>query len=75
VLVSSLLIGRMLARFAPGREVAACLMYAIVVSIFDLTPMLGDNGCFPALLSVLIVVGGAGWGRYRRLGAAEPAKN
>jgi hypothetical protein len=32
IVVSSLLIGRMLARWAPGRELAACVMYAIVSS-------------------------------------------
>lgn len=69
VLVSSLLIGRMLARWAPGRERAACVVYAVLVSIYNLVPMLGDNGGFTALLCVLIVPAGAAWGRYRRLGA------
>jgi hypothetical protein len=36
--VSSLWIGRMLARKAPGRELAACLVFAVLVSIYDLTP-------------------------------------
>jgi hypothetical protein len=69
VLVSSLLVGRMLARWAPGRELAACLMYAVLVSIYNLVPMLGDNGAFSALLCILIVPAGAAWGRYRRLRA------
>ncbi len=70
VLISSLLVGRILARWAPGRELAACLMYAILVSIYNLVPMLGDNGVFSALLCILIVPAGAAWGRYRRLSAA-----
>jgi hypothetical protein len=67
VLISSLLVGRMLARRAPGRELAACLMYAILVSIYNLVPMLGDNGGVAALLCILTVPAGAAWGRYRRL--------
>ena len=35
VLVSSLLIGRMLAHWAPKRELAACVVYAILVSIYN----------------------------------------
>jgi hypothetical protein len=69
VLVSSLLIGRMLARWAPRRELAACVVYAILASIYNLVPMLGDSGVFSALLCILIVPAGAAWGRYRRLGA------
>ena len=68
-LVSSLLIGRMLARWAPRRELAACVVYAILASIYNMVPMLGDNGAFSALLCILIVPAGAVWGRYRRLGA------
>ncbi len=66
VLISSLLIGRILARWAPGRELAACLIYAILVSIYNLVPMLGDNGGFSNLLCILIVPAGAAWERYRR---------
>jgi hypothetical protein len=69
VLVSSLLIGRMLARWAPRRELAACIVYAILASIYNLVPMLGDNGAFSALLCILIVPAGAAWGRYRGLRA------
>jgi hypothetical protein len=72
ILVSSLLIGRMLARLAPGRELAACLAYAIVASVYNLVPRFGDNGIFATLLCVLIVPVGAAWGRSRRLGAAQP---
>jgi hypothetical protein len=68
-LVSSLLIGRMLARWAPGRELAACVVYAILASIYNLVPMLGDNGAISAWLCILIVPAGAAWGRSRRLGA------
>jgi len=65
--VSSLLIGRMLARWAAGRELAACLIYAIVVSIYNLVPMLGDNGVFATFCCVVFVVAGTAWGRRRRL--------
>jgi hypothetical protein len=70
-LISSLLIGRMLARWAPGRELAACVVYAVLVSIYNLVPMLGDNGGVTALLCILIVPAGVAWGRYRRLGATR----
>jgi hypothetical protein len=69
VLVSSLFVGRMLARWAPGRELAACVVYAILASIYNLLPMMGDNGALAALLCILIVPAGAAWGRYRRLRA------
>jgi hypothetical protein len=72
VLVSSLLIGQMLARWAPGRELAACVVYAVLVTIYNLAPMLGDNGGVTALMCILIVPVGAAWGRYRRLGATRP---
>jgi hypothetical protein len=73
VWVSSLLIGRMLARRAPGRELAACLVYAVLVSIYNLVPMLGDNSDFSALLCILAVLAGAAWGRHRT-GAATQLK-
>ena len=69
VLVSSLFIGRMLARLAPGRELAACAVYTILVSIYNLVPMLGDSGVLAALLCILMVPAGAAWGRNRRLRA------
>jgi hypothetical protein len=69
VLVSSLFIGRMLARWAPSRELAACVVFAIVASIYNLSPALGDNGAFSALLCALIVPAAAAWGRGRRLRA------
>jgi hypothetical protein len=61
--VSSLLIGWLLARWAPGRELAACVVFAVLVSIYDL---LDNNGGFSALLSMLIVSAAAAWGRHRR---------
>ena len=61
----------MLALWAPGRELAACLVYAILVSVYDLVPMFGDNGGFRALSSILIVLAGAAWGRYHRVGATH----
>jgi hypothetical protein len=74
MLVGSLLVGRMLARWAPGRELAACLMYGIFASINELlVPMiLGAKGSYSALLCVLIVPAGAAWGRSRRLRATQP---
>jgi hypothetical protein len=69
VLVSSLFIGRMLARWAPGRELAACVVYAILASIYNLVPMLGDNGVLVALLCIVIAPAGSARGRYRRLRA------
>ena len=69
--VSSLLIGRILARWAPGRELAACVVYATVSSIYNLVPLLGNNGALTALLCVLIVPAGAAWGRSRRLSATQ----
>lgn len=70
VLISSLVIGRLLARWAPGRELAACVVYAILASIYNLVPALGDNGAISALLCILIVPAGAAWGRHRRLAAS-----
>jgi hypothetical protein len=72
VWLSSLLIGRMLARWAPGRELAACVVYAVLVSIYNLVPALGNNDAITALFCVLIVPAGAAWGRNRRLDAARP---
>ena len=69
VLVSPLLIGRMLAHWAPRRELAACVVYATAVSIYNLVPMPGDNGAFAALSCILIVPAGVAWGRGRRLRA------
>jgi hypothetical protein len=68
-LVSSLVIGRMLARWAPGRELAACLLYAILASVYNLVPALGGNGVFTALLCVLVATAAAAWGRRLRLRA------
>jgi hypothetical protein len=69
VLVTSLFIGRMLAHRAPGRELAACVVYAILVSIYNLVPMFGNNGAFSALACIVMVPAGAAWGRARRLRA------
>jgi hypothetical protein len=76
-LLMLLLIGRMLARWAPGRELSACLAYAILGSIFSLIADLIHPGGlgFSALLWVFLgdaaqrtlVLAGAVWGRHRRL--------
>ncbi len=68
-LVGSLFIGRMLAHWAPRRELAACVVYAILVSIYNLVPMFGGNGAFSALFCILLAPAGAAWGRARRLRA------
>jgi hypothetical protein len=78
-LIMSFLIGRMLARLAPGRELSACLAYAILGSIFSFIMMFVDSGDlgFPALLWVFLsdaaqrtpVLAGATWGRYRWVAA------
>jgi hypothetical protein len=57
----------MLAHWAPGRELAACVVYAILASVYNLVPMLGDNGAFSALLCIVVVPAAAAWGRDRRL--------
>lgn len=72
VLVSSLLIGRILARWAPGRELAACIVYAALVSIYNLVPALGDNGVLHAVFCILLVAAGATWGRHLRHSAGRP---
>jgi hypothetical protein len=69
VLVGSVFVGRMLARWAPGRELAACVVYAILASIYNLVPRLGDNGVLVALLCIVIAPASAAWGRHRRLRA------
>jgi hypothetical protein len=78
-LVMSLLIGRMLARWAPGRELAACLAYAILglilsfIVIFVFPGGLGLSALLWLFLSDAAqrtpVLAGAAWGRYRRLAA------
>ncbi len=66
VVAGSLAAGRMVARWAPGRELAAYVVYAALATIYNLVPMLGDNGVFSALLCILIVPAGIAWGRARR---------
>jgi hypothetical protein len=78
-LVVSVLIGRILARWAPGREWSVCLAYGILGSIFSIIMMfVSPGGLGPsALLGVLLsdvtkripVLAGAVWGRRRRLAA------
>jgi hypothetical protein len=78
-LIASWIIGRALARWAPGRELAACLAYAIAGSIFSLILDIVCPGGLglSALLGVFLVdvaqrtpvLAGALWGRHRRLAA------
>jgi hypothetical protein len=76
-LVLLLLIGRMLARWAPGRELGACLVYAIIGSIFYLVTDLINTGGLgsSAVLWIFLgdaaqralVLAGAMWGRHKSL--------
>lgn len=78
-LLLSLWIGRMLARWAPGRELSACLAYGILGSLFSLVLMfvapggLGVSALIGVFLSDLLqrtpVLAGAVWGRHRTLAA------
>jgi hypothetical protein len=75
----SLWIGRMLARWAPGRELSACLAYWILGSLFSLVMMFVDPGGLgpSALIGVFLidllqrtpVLAGAVWGHHRTLAA------
>lgn len=67
VLIGSLLTGRILAHWAPRRELAACAVCGILVSIYNLLPIFGDHGVLAALACILIMPAGAAWGRARRL--------
>lgn len=78
-LVVSVLIGRILARWAPGRELSACLAYGILGSLFAIIMMfvspwgLGPSALLWVFLSDVTkrvpVLAGAVWGRHRRLAA------
>ncbi len=76
--VTPFVVGRVLARWAPGRELAACLAYATLGSIFTIVIMIAwpgsDGVSFSGLLwgtlgdtaqSTPLLVVGAVWGRYR----------
>jgi hypothetical protein len=79
-LVISVLVGRMLARLAPGRELCACLAYMILGSLFSVTLIFLSAGGFAvsAMVGVLLsdvaqqtpVLVGAVWERHRRLAAS-----
>jgi hypothetical protein len=76
-LVISVWIGRMLARWAPGRELAVCLVYGIVGSVFNVAMNIVSPGGLglSALLVVFLsdaaqrtpVLAGAVWGRRLRM--------
>jgi hypothetical protein len=78
-LVISVLIGRVLARWAPGRELSACLAYGILGSIVSLCADvispggLGSSTLFWLFLGDVAqripVLAGAAWGRRSRLTA------
>jgi hypothetical protein len=75
-LLFPLVVGRALAHWAPGREVAACVAFATVSAILSAVTALvfpGDAGVPAALWAVilgtiadtLLVLAGAMWGRHR----------
>jgi hypothetical protein len=70
--LNPLVTGRMLARWAPGREAAACLAYAIAVSTAGFLSMIlipGSVGFLSDAAPQILVLAGAAWGRHRRLSA------
>ncbi len=72
VLLIPLATGRMLARWAPGREAAACLGYAIAAAAFGCVSMMvvpGSVGFLNDAAPQILVLAGAAWGRHRRLSA------
>jgi hypothetical protein len=71
-LVCPLSVGRMLARWAPGREASACLAYAMAALICGFISMVvapGSVGFLSDAVPQTLVLAGAAWGRHRRLGA------
>jgi hypothetical protein len=72
VLFGSLLVGRTLARWGPGRELAACVIFAILAALCNLVPMLRYIVGSDPWWGVLIVPVAAAGGRARRLRATQP---
>lgn len=79
-LITSWIVGRALAHWAPDRELAACLAYAIAGAIFsvitDMIPPTSGLGFFAEVGVFLVdaaqrtpVLAGALWGRRRRMAA------
>lgn len=79
-LITSLIIGRMLARWAVDREIAACLVYVILTPtcalIIDPPEGLGVLTVVAVFLGTAALqtpaMAGAVWGRHRRLHALQP---
>lgn len=72
MLLIALATGRMLARWAPGREAAVCLGYAIAAAAFGCVSMVmvpGSVGFLSDAVPQILVLAGAAWGRHRRLSA------
>jgi hypothetical protein len=75
--VTWLIVGRILARLAPGREVTACASYTAVNLLLTVAsfvvftgPITWGDALYGAFLSVAqysLVLAGALWGRHRRL--------
>jgi hypothetical protein len=82
-LLFPLIVGRALAHWAPGREVAACVAFATVSAILGIATAIvlpGDVGVPVALWAVtrgavedtMLVMAGAMWGRHRNLLKSDP---
>lgn len=82
-LLFPLIVGRALAHWAPGREVAACVAFATVSAILGIATAIvlpGDAGVPVALWAVsrgtvedtILVLAGAMWGRHRNLLKSDP---
>jgi hypothetical protein len=82
-LLFPLVVGRALAHWAPGREVAACVAFATVSAILAIVAAIvfpGDVGVPEALWAAslgtaedtLLVLAGAMWGRHRNALRSEP---
>jgi hypothetical protein len=82
-LLFPLIVGRALARWAPGREVTACVAFATISAILGIATAIvlpGDAGVPVALWAVaraavedtILVLIGAMWGRHRNLSRWRP---
>ena len=79
--VVPLLTGRLLARWAPGREMSACLAYGIMCSILGIVMMVSFppgnrfsvsvDVSFATVAPLALVLAGAAWGRHRRFRALQ----
>jgi hypothetical protein len=75
LLSTSLGIGRMLARWAPGRELVACLIYAMLLSTWNLVPIPISDDRLLATASPAASVSRLGGGELNDPAGQEPAVN